>query len=359
MRVREFSDLAAGLRSMDADDFLDRQTVAELKRLGHSQQARGGTTRYRVVHGNDRLLGFVPVYHLPAPFHSSVDPTVVFAAEYGTQPATHGTLVGSPGRFRNFTVLADGLDGPARRAAVRLLLFGEEGPPVSGRGSSFMLLPQLSEAQWQDYRGVVGADAPAHVDHDAVLDVSWTDFESYVRTLPSKYRAGVRRERQEFLASDAVLEECDIKDVYQEIAPLLCEVEAKHGERLRREQAMWFLYSIAQSMGPAGRVLVLRERDEAVAFCVFWRYGTELVNRVWGCRTAPSGTGHHLTYVNLSVYELVTRAARYGSRTLRLGTGSPRPKKSRGATLVPLRTVLLADPPHTRTPATQEAGSRR
>jgi hypothetical protein len=170
------------------------------------------------------------------------------------------------------------------------------------------------------------------------------DVDGYLARLSRSRRGLVRAEWRAFAAGGATIEVDRLAaGMVGVLAPLLANVQHRHGSSVRVEQVAEYLHGCqSHGLGNSTVLITCRYGDEVVGFSLCYEFGSSLVVRVVGLDYAR--VGRHAEYFTLLVHEPVRYALSRGLTTVDLGTEGYRAKVLRGATLVPLWTVLLACP---------------
>jgi hypothetical protein len=320
-------DSARDLHPVRADLLTD-QELRELGRIEALRHHLGARTHYAVDVTDGRLRGLLPVYPTPA---GVLPPVIVRGLLDGGGPAgwSASALLGSDAsgasmfRFRDTGQAGELLD-------AALAVAGDYRPDLC-------CLPLLDDEQY----AAVASRVPgvfAGERHDAHLEVAAGSFADYVMALPTRRRVQVRRERRAFLSSALVVEERPVTDAV-ELAPLLHQVERRHGAPSTVEWERDYLRGVGAAMGGAGVALVASLAGRPVATTVLWDVGSHWRVRCWGCDYSVPEVRDAYAYFNLMFYEPIRRAAAAGGRRIAVGSGSLEGKRRRGARMRRLRSL--------------------
>jgi Lantibiotic dehydratase, N terminus/Peptidogalycan biosysnthesis/recognition len=315
--------------------------VEELVRTERLHAAHGLSVRYAVATDGRRVCGLLPIYPAVPPFPTYADPHALIGPREGGW--TRGSYLGSLGRLPNVAAAA----GPDRAETLHGLVT-KALDVAAADGAEFACAPLLRDGLVEHVRRSFGPDlVVGRTTHEAVIDIAFSSFEGYVKSLPARQRQ-VRRERRRFAECGLTVDEVPLIDAVRDLAPLMRNVERKYGNDEPVEVSETYLVSIALAMGAQATTLVAHDGRSPVAFSVIWRPGPDWRVRSWGCDYAR--TGRTLAYFNLVYYEPIARAAASGARRLVLGTEALEAKLERGARLDRLTTVGLPLRGRTRPP---------
>lgn len=168
--------------------------------------------------------------------------------------------------------------------------------------------------------------------------------EGYLSGLSRSRRSMVRRDLRSIERSRCHLEVTRLTvDLVAELAPLLVNVQRRHGNDVSLHTVEGFLGSCAASdLADDSLVFVARNGSASVAFSLYFRYRSTLVARVVGLDYAQLGPDNQ--YFNVLLYAPLRYAQEWRLRRIDLGTEGFRTKLVRGADYIPQATVLLRAP---------------
>ncbi|WP_328940809.1 GNAT family N-acetyltransferase [Streptomyces sp. NBC_00250] len=184
----------------------------------------------------------------------------------------------------------------------------------------------------------------------AVVRPRGADFAEHVAALPGSRRSLVRRDLKRLAAagyrSRSVA--ADPADLVR-YAPLVVQVQARHGEELSEEGAIRYLRRCLSigggAEGAASEDVVITEvldaEDRPAAFALGIVHGRTLHMRVFGCDYA-AGHGASGEYFEATVYGPLRLALERGLDAVHLGVTSYRAKSLRGAELHARRTLFMS-----------------
>lgn len=233
--------------------------------------------------------------------------------------------------------------GEPRPPVADLLESAAEHAAKAGAASMSMLYVDASDDQLCTALARAGFAAfPS--EPGAVLDVTWTDFDGYLATLPGTRRVKARRERRRVAAAGIQVR---VRQNSAELAPLLAPLNnnlmSKYGARVPVAQTERSLRGLARNLGEAALVVTAETQDRVVGFMTVARWRDELY-------TLSGGFDYERTqgvplYFDVVFYEIADYAARNGCRLIDYGCGALDTKLSRGCRAVPhLAFVHALDP---------------
>ncbi|MER5963452.1 GNAT family N-acetyltransferase [Streptomyces sp. NPDC002057] len=332
------------------ESWLDEGGFYSSRRWTVSQEGdRGFDTAYLVAHdGRSGPTGGLVPFHTASGGDSN--PLYNEATLLGYTPQVQ-VLAGSRTGYDNRVLIGPGVSGADRAPLLaalceRLLERAEE------RGASHVSWWYLPEEEARELAALPGfATVATPCPPTAVLRPRGADLDEHVAALPASRRSLVRRDLKRLAAggyrSRSVA--ADPADL-ERYAPLVCQVQARHGEELSEEGAVRYLLRCLSigggEDGTGGDVVVtevLDARDRPAAFALGIVHGRTLHMRVFGCDYA-AGHGASGEYFEATVYGPLRLALERGLDAVHLGVTSYRAKSLRGAELQPRRTLFMSRP---------------
>ncbi|MBD0709053.1 MULTISPECIES: GNAT family N-acetyltransferase [unclassified Streptomyces] len=322
--------------------WLDEAGFYSSRRWTVSQEGdRGFATAYLV--GRDRSGGTGGL----VPFHTASggdsNPLYNEATLLGHTPEVQ-VLAGSRTGYDNRVLLGPGLSGEDR-ARLLSALCGRLLDRAGERGAGHVSWWYLPEAEARELAALPGfATVATPCPPTAVVLPRGADFEAHVAALPSSRRSLVRRDLRRLAGSgyrsrSVVADPADL----ERYAPLVVQVQARHGEELSEEGAVRYLLRCL-SIGDGEDVVVtevLDAEDRLAAFALGIVHGRTLHMRVFGCDYA-AGHGTSGEYFEATVYGPLRFALGRGLEAVHLGVTSYRAKSLRGAELRSRRTLFMS-----------------
>jgi hypothetical protein len=167
--------------------------------------------------------------------------------------------------------------------------------------------------------------------------IRWREptLDSYLHMLSGSHRAIVRREWRKRAALGLEAMELDWECAIDAAAPLINEIQIRHGyashtELVRRRLRRW-----GAVLGDRGFAL----RGEAAGRCTGYGFGWRDEGRITVSELAfqPGSPAEidHATYLNLMIYTPLAICCRHGITALDLGIYADKPKRLRGAAAEP------------------------
>ena len=307
--------------------------------LGVVELDRRAVPSYLLARDGAQLVAALPLYEVA----EESNPCYRFAEELPGVPVPTGHLVGGTRRgYRNELL------GPPE-ASSRLA----EAALAAGRPVVFFFLG-LDDAE--ALAAVDGASQPLFQRPEARLEAPGASFSDYLDTLSRDRRRKVRREIEGFTAGVEVGRETVHKGL-EEAAPLLVNVERKHGGDPPVEVMRGFLTALDEAFGPRCVLFTCRRERRLVAFSLAIEWGDRLYVRAIGLdyeAEPPPGS-----YFNLGYYEPLRHCYERGLGGLHLGIDSYPAKVHRGARLEPLWAIVLAGDGSGPSPAAARAWNER
>ncbi|WP_306327384.1 GNAT family N-acetyltransferase [Streptomyces venezuelae] len=332
------------------EPWLDEGGFYSSRRWTVSQEGdRGFTTAYLVGQdGTSGLTGGLVPFHTASGGDSN--PLYNETTLLGYTPEVQ-VLAGSRTGYDNRVLLSPGLSDADRTRLLsalcdRLLERAEE----QGAGHvSWWYLPEEEARALAALPGVATVATPCLP--TAVVRPRGASFDAHVAALPASRRSLVRRDLKRLAAGGyrSRTVAADPADL-ERYAPLVVQVQARHGEELSEEGAIRYLrrcLSLGGGAGEAGGDVVITEvldaEDRPAAFALGIVHGRTLHMRVFGCDYA-AGHGTSGEYFEATVYGPLRLVMERGLDAVHLGVTSYRAKSLRGAELHARRTLFMSRP---------------
>ncbi|MFF7178570.1 GNAT family N-acetyltransferase [Streptomyces sp. NPDC008121] len=323
--------------------WLDEGGFYTSRRWTVSQEGdRGFRTAYLV--GRDEATGRTDGL---VPFHTvsggDSNPLYNEATLLGGAPAVQ-VLAGSRTGYDNRVLLRPGLSDADRGRLMTALCdrLLERADEQGARHVSWWYLPEREARELAALPGFATVATPCPP--SASVRPRGASFDEHVAALPASRRSLVRRDLKRLAGggyrSRSVTADPAALEAY---APLVVQVQARHGEELDEEGAVRYLRRCL-SIGSGDDVViteVLASDGRTAAFALGIVHGRTLYMRVFGCDYA-AGHGTHGEYFEATVYGPLRLAMERRLDAVHLGVTSYRAKSLRGAELRPRRAVLMA-----------------
>lgn len=289
------------------------------------------------------VLGILPVAVEPTGRPSnSYDPAHLFGPAVGGEAAPWypGLVAGARSGFVNELLLGeDASFGGERDVLVAFASAVQElAVEVGATRGWFPYTPRADGAKLCDALGVIAA--PVFTGGEAILELpKGTTFESYLTSLPSRTRRNARLEIARFRESGASVSWHRLSEVAEEAAPLLHDVNVRHGLHGTIQATRTRIEAQARLLDELSVVFCCRRGGAAVACVAFYVFGRAMFARFYGCDSAAVDD---FEYFNLLFYEPIRYAVENGLQAIHLGLASY-PKLIRGAELRPLWSVVVGE----------------
>lgn len=314
-----------------------------------AQEDFGGQPQRLLVAEQDGVVRAVLPYAVPdREFNAFYEPRALWGEP---APAADGLVHLGVGRgYDNPVLLTASRDG--ERAGLVAALAEEVAALVAETGrpavAQYVRAPE-TDAVAALLGGAAATVVPVAL--NAVIRLRGTGFDDYLRGFTGP-RASRRRkiayERRRFEAAGYRVGCEDLADCRDELAPLLVQLQHKHGQSASAEVTARLILSQAGHLD--GTVFTCRRDGDLLGFSLVYRWHDALHVRMAGFdypRLAEA-----FEYFNLTVYLPIDHAFRHGLREVHLGMESYRAKVLRGAELAPMVTLLgpgaAADPDRLR-----------
>jgi uncharacterized protein len=179
------------------------------------------------------------------------------------------------------------------------------------------------------------------------LTVTWSDFDGFVASLPSKRRVEVRRERRVLADRGVAVGHGPLGADTSELVGLRCGLVGKYGGRPDPAREAAALNRIRATFPGATTVFTARAAGGGLlGFSVFALDGDTWTPLL--CGTDYDRPESRLTYFAALFYGPAALAPALGVRTIPYGLGSWDAKRRRGCALVPLSGVAVRVPGNAR-----------
>ncbi|WP_197085008.1 GNAT family N-acetyltransferase [Saccharothrix sp. ST-888] len=317
---------------------------ASLPWLAAQEDFSGQSQQLLVATLGDEVSAVLPYAVPEREFNQFYEPRALWGE---SAPEANSLLHLGVGRGYYNPVLLTAARG-AERAALTAALAGEVARLTAETGRP--AVAQYVRAQQADEVAALlggGRTTVLPVALNAAIRLTGADFDDYLRGFagPRKpRRVKIRHERRSFDAAGYQLGCEELRDCRDELAPLLVQLQHKHGQSATTESTERVIRTQAEHLD--GTVFTCRLEGELVAFALVYRWHDALYVRMAGFDYERLVDAFE--YFNLTAYLPIDHAYRHGVREVHLGMESYRAKLLRGAELEPLLTVLgpgaVADP---------------
>jgi predicted N-acyltransferase len=296
------------------------------------------------------VVGLLPVYTTPKPQHYALyDLQELFGAADGPDWGPQ-TLLGSRSGYANVPLVRSPDLLPAWLDAA--LDATERTECASGA------IAYLDRASTTAVRRLAPTLPTLLTGFRCQISLPGRDFAGYLGQLSHRRRQTVRRELRLFEQGGNTVQVGSLQAEHSAtLAPLLANVQRRHGSQVGLDEVAGYLRSCA-GPGLAERTVLFtcHHGADLVAFMLAYRHNTALTVRVVGLDY--DRVGEHAEYFTVLIYEPVRYALQHGVTVLDLGLEGYRHKLQRGAQLIPLWTVLTRSPVTWRAPMVAEHDAR-
>ncbi|BBC92778.1 GNAT family N-acetyltransferase [Streptomyces griseofuscus] len=311
------------------------------------ERESGAAVTYLLAYAGDRLVGGLPLYEIEHEHNK------FYARKPRLDQMGAGGEWGVAGSHRGYSC---GIPRAAEYAdAVLDLLLDARARlnPASRTGSLFLFATNRTAAALHRRGAAVDFDCG-----DATLHTGGADFADYCGTLVSRRRIALKSEYARFLAAGYELGRQRLGECLEEAVPLLANLQAKYGHSTGAAEIHRTFADQAATLDDRSVVFTARRAGRLIGVSVMYEWRGTLYARATGFDyTALRGA---YEYYGLCYYLPIDYMSERGLTALHLGIGAYSAKVKRGARLVPLWTVALADDPaDTPRPAPVELTSWR
>jgi uncharacterized protein len=174
---------------------------------------------------------------------------------------------------------------------------------------------------------------PILLNADAAITIPGS-FQEYLQGLPSKRRTNIRREISKFSKQGYAVEFLPLSECYEEVAPLVVNLQNRYGDPVTIEAMTSYLRLQAELYDHKTVVVTARISGALRAACVLYESPDGLAARMVGFDY--ENLLNAFEYYNLCVYLPLEYGMRKGHKCLQLGVAAAGAKAARGAVLEPL-----------------------
>jgi hypothetical protein len=298
------------------------------------RRSRGGM-RYIAAWDNGRLVGVLALRRTGDESRASTNYDVVAQVWPGEPPPLPRKeffpqlFAATSGARCLFTAA----DDDARTALIdraAALAAAEDAPLTVAYLPDENLAAEVAAAVGAEY-ALIGAETR--------LDVTWSDFEGYVASLPRQRRVNVRRERRQYLESGLRTRiQHTTASLGARAAELHVQLMAKYGAGSTIESFMADFDDLAATVDEHITVFSAERDGVLIGLCVCLRDGSTVHIRSLGFDYALAA--NDFVYFNLVFYEPIVWGLENGVTDFCFGNGAYLAKCRRGARLEPLYGVV-------------------
>lgn len=164
-----------------------------------------------------------------------------------------------------------------------------------------------------------------------LLEVNWTDFESYLAGFRSSRRISIRRELAR-LGEERIVLGCESAsdELVNEMADLTVNVKRRHGSPRTAEDIAESMSAFIRQSNGSYLLTTARDDGKLAAYALFMRWRDELYGRDLGVDYATQETRRVSLYFPIMFYEVARVSPQLGITSVHYGVGSDDAKMSRG-----------------------------
>ncbi|WP_018790416.1 GNAT family N-acetyltransferase [Salinispora arenicola] len=333
--IRAWTELATSATLFSQLDWLE---------MRHGELPAGAREFYPIVLDGQGAAGALTAYAFDVPPHPLYDPRTVFAqavdedrlAALAAQPVVIGA---GWSEFRGEILLRPDLEPVGRRATVDVL--GQELECFARSiGAEHLIFAYVTLDEACLLVESFGAERSLTVfnDLEAVVRIRWQTFDDFLADLSANRRKKVRRELRDFAASGRAIRELQLSEAIDDIAALSSSLMSKYGHDYTPARARAVFARQARVLDGRSSVLLAGDDEGPTGFALRYRHGREIYSRVGGYAYDRPTAGEYFVLK----HQAVEKAIRSGCDAVHLGQGTLEAKLRRGASPVPLYSVLVA-----------------
>ncbi len=133
------------------------------------------------------------------------------------------------------------------------------------------------------------------------LDIQWSSFEDYLKSLKNKTRENIRREIKKFKENGVTIEEQELEDHSENIAELTSNLISKYDKNVKPIFNNSFFNTLSGQAKNKTKLFIAKKNNEVIGFSLLLRQGNILDGWLTGFKyEAQSKTD--FTYFNLCYY---------------------------------------------------------
>ena len=298
-------------------------------------QVEGGRAPSRLISGeriSQQVRGLLPVYDaLPTrnERYSLAHLLRGFSPAWLSANAAFGGLLSG---YLTEIAVVRGMDA---QASIRALLQDA----MAARPNTPLLLPYASNRLAAAIMAAVPATVVVLEAADAWLINPGTDCESFWSSLPSRTRYAIDRDERLFAASKLESAVLPLRGHIDQFAHLVSLHASRYGLSESPVELSAYLSIIANNFGEDSILLAALDGGRLVAAALGLIHGKHLYVRMVGNdQFAVAGSSSHFV---LTFYNALRLCAARGLEGVHLGLNIDRTKRSRGAKLFPLWTIIV------------------
>jgi uncharacterized protein len=303
--------------------------------LRHVERGSGAVCGYLLV--RDRggtLFGALPTYRIDDEQNSHYRTDLILN---GRLSGRH-LLAGTCRAYHNDLLLHPSLTDDEQDLVLGMLLDAAQ-RQAAEVGCADVLFLYLTTSAATRLRRVRPAGGPLLLSMDTALPVAGESLDDYYTALGSRRAYAVRKDMRIFDEAGYTTAVESLSACWYEAAPLVANVQNRHGQDESVEQCRASLRSQADGLDRSSLTFTARRDGKLIAMALHYAWGDRLHGRLVGFDYDALADARE--YFNLYFYLPLRWAYRNGIRTMHLGTESYSAKFRRGASPIALWAVSL------------------
>jgi predicted N-acyltransferase len=161
------------------------------------------------------------------------------------------------------------------------------------------------------------------------LNVQWSNFEDYLKSLKHKVRLNIRREIKKCMQNGVAVEESEFGNLSVKLSELLSNLTSKYAKNAKNIFDPSFFRKLNECAKDKTKVFVAEKNNEVVGFSLCLRQGDTL--DVWMCGFEYNAlTNTDFIYFNLAYYAPIQWAIEEGIKKIYYRRKSEKVKINRG-----------------------------
>lgn len=193
--------------------------------------------------------------------------------------------------------------------------------------SSFLFVSEQDELLMNNLESLSFHKSPGIITF--YLDVQWSNFEDYIKTLNKKNRNTVRREIKKCAENGITIEESEVGDRSAKLSELLSNLTLKYDKNSTSFLSPDFFSKLNDYAKNKTKLFVAKKNSEVVGFSLILRQGDVLDVWMAGFKYDIQ-TNTDFTYFNLCYYAPIQWAIRVGIKKMYYRSKAEKVKLDRG-----------------------------
>jgi predicted N-acyltransferase len=147
------------------------------------------------------------------------------------------------------------------------------------------------------------------------LDVQWSSFGEYLKSLKHKTREHVRREIRKCRESGVIIEESELVDLTAKLSELYTNLSLKYGKQAKKVYDSYFFSMLNMYAGEKTKLFIAKKNGEVIGFSLSLRHRDVLDVMMVGFDYAMR-TNTDFSYFNLCYYAPINYAIESGVKKI-------------------------------------------